>query len=98
PDGRADGDRPTTPALLWTRVDVADNIKVEVFNNAALLPPKVFQGKLKTSAARDLTVKIDAAGLQPNTRYWYRFRKDEDASPVGTFKTAPAANTPANVK
>ena len=98
PDGVASGDVTSTRAILWTRVDVADNIKVEVFNNAALQPPKVFQGKLKTSAARDLTVKIDAAGLKPNTQYWYRFRKDEDASPVGTFKTAPAANVPSNLK
>jgi alkaline phosphatase D len=98
PDGVASGDVTSTRAILWTRVDVADNIKVEVFNNAALQPPKVFQGKLKTSAARDLTVKIDAAGLKPNTQYWYRFRKDEDVSPVGTFQTAPAASTSSNVK
>jgi alkaline phosphatase D len=97
-DGVASGDVTSTRAILWTRVDVADNIKVEIFNNAALHPPKVFIGKMKTSAARDFTVKIDASGLQPDTQYWYRFKKDEDVSPVGTFKTAPAANTPANVK
>ena len=98
PDGVASGDVTSTRAILWTRTDIADNIKVEVFDNAALQPPKVFQGKLKTSAARDLTVKIDAAGLKPNTQYWYRFRKDEDASAVGTFKTAPDPNTAANQK
>ncbi len=97
-DGVASGDVTSTRAILWTRVDVADNIKVEIFNNAALHPPKAFIGKMKTSAARDFTVKIDASGLRPNTRYWYRFKKDEDLSPVGTFKTAPAASTPANVK
>src|ERR671922_3013290 len=78
PDGVASGDVTSTRAILWTRTDIADNIKVEVFDNAALQPPKVFQGKMKTSAARDFTVKIDAAGLKPNTQYWYRFRKDED--------------------
>jgi alkaline phosphatase D len=97
-DGVASGDVTSTRAILWTRTDVADNIKVEVFDNAALLPPKVFQGKLKTSAARDNTVKIDTTGLAPGTQYWYRFRKDEDFSPVGTFKTAPASNTAANLK
>src|SRR5262249_15237276 len=80
------------------RVDVADNIKVEIFDNAALHPPKVFQGQFKTSAARDFTVKIDASGLQPGKQYWYRFRKDEDFSAVGTFKTAPSTSTAANVK
>jgi alkaline phosphatase D len=97
-DGVASGDVTSTRAILWTRVNVADNIKVEIFNNAALHPPKVFQGKMKTSAARDLTVKIDAAGLKPDTQYWYQFKKDADVSPVGTFKTAPAANTAADVK
>jgi alkaline phosphatase D len=98
PDGVASGDVTSTRAMLWTRVDVADNIKVEIFDNAALHPPKVFIGKMKTSAARDFTVKIDAAGLKPNTQYWYRFKKDADVAPVGTFKTAPAANTPSNLK
>src|SRR6476620_4954708 len=88
PDGVASGDVTSTRAVLWTRVDVADNIKVEVFDNAALNPPKVFIGKMKTSAARDLTVKVDATGLQPGTPYWYRSKKDEDLGPVGTFKTA----------
>src|SRR5919197_6416507 len=60
PDGVASGDVTSTRAILWTKASVADNIKVEVFNNAALVPPKVFQGKFKTSAARDYKVKIDA--------------------------------------
>jgi len=92
-DGVASGDVTSTRAILWTRADVADNIKVEIFDNAALHPPKVFIGKTKTSAARDFTVKIDASGLKPNTQYWYRFKKDEDLSPVGTFKTAPASSS-----
>jgi alkaline phosphatase D len=97
-DGVASGDVTSTRAILWTRVDVADNIKVEIYNNAALQPPKVFQGQFKTSAARDYTVKIDATGLTPNTQYWYRFKKDLDLGPVGTFKTAPASNAAANLK
>jgi alkaline phosphatase D len=97
-DGVASGDVTSTRAILWTRVDVADNIKVEIFNNAALQAPKVFQGQFKTSAARDFTVKIDATGLQPNTQYWYRFKKDLDVSSVGTFKTAPASTAAANLK
>ena len=61
--------------------------------------PKVFQGKLKTSAARDYTVKIDATGLQPDTQYWYRFKKDADVS-AGRARSRPrpAANSPADVK
>jgi phosphodiesterase/alkaline phosphatase D-like protein len=98
PDGVASGDVTSNSAVLWTRVDTATNIKVEGWTNAALSRKKAFQGKMKTSAARDLTVKIDQAGLTPNTRYWYRFKKDEDLSPVGTFKTAPAANQSSDVE
>jgi phosphodiesterase/alkaline phosphatase D-like protein len=98
PDGVASGDATSNRAVLWTRSTVATNIKVEVYDNAALSGPKTFQGKLKTSAARDNTVKIDATGLQPGTQYWYRFRKDLDSSAVGTFKTAPDPNSPTDVK
>jgi len=98
PDGVASGDVTSNRAILWTRSDTFTNIKVEVFDNAALHPPKVFQGQFKTSAARDGTVKIDATGLQPGTQYWYRFKKDLDVSDVGTFRTAPDPNTSANVK
>src|SRR5438045_2096073 len=101
-DGVASGDVTSTRAVLWARADTAENYKVEIFNNAALHPPKVFQGKMKTDASRDYTLKIDASGLTPNTQYWYRFKKDTDTtsvfSDVGTFKTAPAANTAADVK
>jgi alkaline phosphatase D len=98
PDGVASGDVTSTRAVLWTRVDTATNIKVEGWTNAALSGPKAFQGKFKTSAARDYTVKIDQGGLTPNTKYWYRFKKDEDLAPVGTFKTAPAASSSTDVK
>jgi alkaline phosphatase D len=97
-DGVASGDVTSTRAVLWTRVDVADNIKVEGWTNADLSGPKAFKGKFFTTAARDYTVKIDVTGLTPNTQYWYRFRKDEDFSPVGTFKTAPDSNTSANLR
>ena len=33
---------------------------------------------MKTTAARDFTVKIEVTGLQPNTQYWYQFKKDAD--------------------
>jgi alkaline phosphatase D len=97
-DGVASGDVTSTRAILWTRVDVADVIKVEGWTNSSLSGPKAFQGKYKTSAGRDDTVKIDVTGLTPNTQYWYRFRKDEDFSPIGTFKSAPDPNTAANLK
>src|SRR5687767_11338306 len=80
PDGVASGDVTSSRAVLWTRVDVAENIKVEGWTNASLSGPKAFKGKMKTSSARDNTVKIEVTGLQPNTQYWYQFAKDADLS------------------
>ena len=42
-----------------------------------------------TSARSDHTVKIDVTGLQPYTRYWYRFKAEGETSPVGQTQTAP---------
>ena len=93
PDGVASGDVTQSRAILWTaRAHQPEQIKVEV--DSSLSGPKAFKGKFKTNAVRDWTVKIDVAGLQPGTQYWYRFSKDADNSDVGTFRTAPDANTP----
>src|SRR5690606_41896668 len=40
-------------------------------------------GSTTTGPWRDHTVKIDAAGLNPNTWYWYRFRANGAISPTG---------------
>jgi phosphodiesterase/alkaline phosphatase D-like protein len=99
--GVASGDVTDSRAMLWTRVDRPANIKVEVWpESSCLVGQKAFQSKDKTtSAARDFTIKVDATGLDPGTAYCYRFRRgDEAASPVGHFKTAPDADTPADVR
>jgi alkaline phosphatase D len=101
-DGVASGDVTSSRAILWTRVDRADaNIKVEVWPNSSCLNgQKSFQrANLKSSAARDFTIKVDATGLAPGTDYCYRFRRGEQAfSPVGRFETAPPADQPASLE
>lgn len=37
------------------------------------------------------SVHVEAAGLKPGRRYWYRFSAGGEMSPVGTVKTAPLA-------
>lgn len=49
----------------------------------------VRRGHVKTSAASDHTVKVDVDGLDPYTRYWYRFSARGEHSPVGRTQTAP---------
>ena len=49
----------------------------------------VRRGAVWTHASSDHTVKVDVTGLQPYTRYFYRFRGGGQVSPVGRTQTAP---------
>ena len=60
----------------------------------AQLRDVVLRGNARTSAARDFTVKIDAAGLQPGSSYYYRFFAENEASPIGRTRTLPVGATP----
>src|SRR3954471_14719829 len=46
PDGVASGDVTSSRAILWTRADVATNIKVEGWRNSSLSGPKAFIAKI----------------------------------------------------
>jgi alkaline phosphatase D len=46
-----------------------------------------------TSGDEDFTVQVEATGLTPDTRYYYRFRAGGAVSEVGTFVTAPSDAT-----
>ena len=59
----------------------------------------VRRGSMTTGTERDHTVKVDATGLKPGTRYAYRFRSGGSVSPTGWTKTAPAAgSTPSRLR
>ncbi len=58
----------------------------------------VSQGKARTGAGRDHTVKVDADGLEPGTTYFYRFLHDGVASRVGRTRTAPAHDAARNLR
>jgi len=95
----ASGDVTSTRAILLAHTVVADNVHVRVWDNPSLIGPKAAQGKVKTTAARGFSAKVDVSGLLPNTTYYFRFDKDDVVtSDTGKFKTAPDPSTPANVK
>jgi len=96
--GVASGEVTDESAVLWTRASRATAIKVEVFDNPALQPPKVFQQTVHTTAAGDFTAKAIADDLEPATQYWYRWRRGNQASAVGTFRTAPEEEQAVNVR
>ncbi|WP_246142777.1 alkaline phosphatase D family protein [Nocardioides rubriscoriae] len=100
--GVASGDPLPHAVVLWTRVTPTPDARpgsqrgpqVRVTWEVATdrrLRRVVRRGTVVTSADRDHTVKVDARGLRPATRYYYRFTHAGVRSPVGRTRTAPAA-------
>ncbi|MFZ5609532.1 MAG: alkaline phosphatase D family protein [Pseudomonadota bacterium] len=89
--GVASGDPLADRVILWTRLmpeaGLAD-IVWEVAKDGDF-SAIVASGAAKTSAARDFTVKVDASGLAPGSRYYYRFRAGGHVSPLGRTRTLP---------
>ncbi len=101
--GVASGDPHPRSVILWTRVSPTAGatpgsgrgpdvtVKWQVARDRRF-KTVVAQGKFVTGAARDHTVKLEAAGLDPATTYFYRFLYKGVVSRVGRTTTAPAAN------
>ena len=91
--GVASGDPLADRVILWTRVSGPTSGRVAV-NYAVYADPQLTQavtdGATETDETRDYTVKIDAAGLQPGTTYYYQFESGGVKSPVGRTRTLPA--------
>jgi phosphodiesterase/alkaline phosphatase D-like protein len=90
------GDATSTDAILWTRAqDITRTTGVGLI--AQVSTDSTFASGLATFAGitdpvHDYTIHINATGLEPGTRYFYRFVADDDTvSQVGTFVTAPSA-------
>jgi alkaline phosphatase D len=92
--GVASGDPLTDRVILWTRVTPADTTAPTTVRWRVAADPAVSQvvrqGDVTTSAARDHTVKVDVAGLDPGRTYFYVFETGGERSPVGRTKTLPA--------
>lgn len=93
--GVASGDPLQDRVILWTRATPSEpnaaavNVEWEIAGDAEF-KTVVRRGASTTNAARDFTVKVDAAGLTPDTEYSYRFRCGGQVSPVGATRTLPA--------
>ncbi len=88
--GVASGDPLSDRVILWTRVGTNSAGDLEVswfvaedsdFSNVTR------SGTATTGLAQDFTVKVDATGLSPNRRYYYRFQCNGIASATGRTKT-----------
>lgn len=99
--GVASGDPTPGGILLWTRVTPSDEavpgsgagpvvtVSWQVATDAEFATV-VAGGQVAAGPDRDHTVKIDVAGLEPGTTYWYRFGYAGSWSPTGRTMTAPA--------
>jgi phosphodiesterase/alkaline phosphatase D-like protein len=93
--GVASGDPLTDRVILWTRVTPrnsgAERVRWQVARDERMARI-VARGEVETGAARDFTVKVDAAGLDPATTYYYRFASGSEQSEIGRTRTLPRAN------
>ena len=99
--GVASGDPYADSVILWTRISPADgfvgsqNVQWEIASSADFTPGSIKgSGSFTTSAARDWTVKVEAAGLRADTTYFYRFGAGDGVSSVGQTKTLPQGSDP----
>ena len=80
--------------ILWTRVlpGSGQSERIETTWQVAVdaeFTDIVASGVAATDATRDYTVKVDATGLQPDRRYFYRFLADGLSSSIGRTRTLP---------
>jgi alkaline phosphatase/alkaline phosphatase D len=102
--GVASGDPLPDAILLWTRVTPTPEatpgsgagpevtVRWQLAADAGFAAI-VAAGEVTAGPARDHTVKVDARGLTPATRYWYRFGFGDEWSATGKTVTAPAPDT-----
>lgn len=90
--GVASGDPLSDRVILWTRVKPEQEGDVTVSWEVATDPDfneLVNTGRINTNAERDYTVKVDAAGLDAGSDYYYRFIVGDNISAVGRTRTLP---------
>ncbi|NBT72034.1 MAG: alkaline phosphatase, partial [Betaproteobacteria bacterium] len=91
--GVASGDPLSDRVILWTHVkpvvgESSVSLQYEVASDLGFTSI-VSSGNAVSTLDTGFTVKIDALGLSPGKTYYYRFRRGEDRSPVGTTRTLP---------
>ncbi|HRG88403.1 MAG TPA: PhoD-like phosphatase N-terminal domain-containing protein, partial [Chitinophagales bacterium] len=94
--GVASGDPLSDRVILWSRITldpVVDPVTVgwQVALDASF-NTIVSSGTTTTDSTKDYTIKVDAAGLQPNSWYYYRFTYDTLKSITGRTRTLPVGN------
>ncbi|ODB82088.1 hypothetical protein A3194_19295 [Candidatus Thiodiazotropha endoloripes] len=92
--GVASGDPQHDSVVIWTRVTPAEDEDEAVIVSWQVATDRNFKDLVnedytQVDAERDFTVKVDVQELQPNRRYYYRFKAGTAESPIGRTKTLP---------
>jgi alkaline phosphatase D len=91
--GVASGDPLQDRVILWSHLTVPGGSQTIEVEWAVATDPAFRQiirrGHAAAEPARDYCVKVDADGLEPGRRYWYRFLALGEVSPVGRTRTLP---------
>ena len=96
--GVASGDPLADRVILWTRLIPGNGEHSAISCQWQVAKDRAFKqivstGMATTNSERDYTVKIDVAGLSPNSPYFYRFLSDDQlASPIGRTRTLPVGD------
>ncbi|MDX2002857.1 MAG: alkaline phosphatase D family protein [Chitinophagales bacterium] len=91
--GVASGDPQSDRVVIWTRVttQTPGPISVKWYMATDInMSQVVDSGTVSTDDTKDYTVKVDVAGLQPATWYYYMFQAEGSFSMIGRTKTAPS--------
>lgn len=94
--GVASGDPLPDSVIVWTRISVDDGSSASVFVEVATdasFSQRVVAAYHEASSARDNTLKLDIAGLEPATTYYYRFYCQGRESGIGRTRTAPSGES-----
>lgn len=95
----ASGEVTVTNANVWTRADQPATLAVEYDTVPEFQQPTTGE-TVRVSAETDFTGVAALTGLRPATRYFYRVREANGASPSGisgSFVTAPLSDQPSSV-
>ena len=94
--GVASGDPLPDAVVIWTRItptaDQPIDVDWEMATDTAFANITA-SGMYTTDIDRDYTVKLDVAGLNAATTYYYRFSALSGTSITGRTRTAPAGNS-----
>jgi alkaline phosphatase D len=94
--GVASGDPLQDRVILWTRAtppaSAAAVAVTWIVARDPALRQQVAKGVFRTDATRDHTVKIDVAGLEPATTYYYAFGALGQRSATGRTRTLPVGD------